>query len=203
MALYKDKVIIIKSVNFGEADKILTVFGEHHGKFPLIAKGIRKIASKNRGNMQTLSLSNISFVRNSGMGVLTETELIKSSEYPRECFKNIKRILFLLYKLIDEDQKEPIIFKELIKVLDNCFSDEIVNRFRMFFLFKMGFIADYKKCSICGKLAVKESDFIKKDTLEIVCSDCANLRDKLVPLNLSKSEMLVVLDNFVEFVVSA
>jgi DNA repair protein RecO (recombination protein O) len=73
MSIFKDEVVVIKSVNFKEADKILFVYGKNFGKFPLVAKGIRKIESMNRGNMQTLSVSNISFYKNQGMAVLTES----------------------------------------------------------------------------------------------------------------------------------
>jgi len=197
MSIFKDKVVILRSVNFGEADKILTVFGEKHGKISLIAKGIRKIASKNRGNMQTLSVSNISFFRNSGMGVLTETQLITPSDYPLKCFKNIERVLFLLYKLIDEDEKDELIFKELLKVLDSNFSDEMVNRFRMFFLWRAGFIGDYRFCSKCKKSVKKESDFIKNDTLEMFCGGCIGRKEDVIKLDSSQKTMMLVIDNFV------
>ena len=44
----RDIVTVIKSVNYSEADKILTVFGRELGKFTLFAKSMRKINSKNR-----------------------------------------------------------------------------------------------------------------------------------------------------------
>ena len=72
----RDIVTVIKSVNYSEADKILTVFGKNSGKFTLFAKGIRKINSKNRGNMQTLSTSSISYYEGRGMPLLTESKLI-------------------------------------------------------------------------------------------------------------------------------
>jgi len=37
----RDTVTVIKSINYSEADKILTVFGREFGKFSLFAKGIR------------------------------------------------------------------------------------------------------------------------------------------------------------------
>ena len=41
----KDIVTVIKSVNYSEADKVLTIFGREYGKFAVFAKGIRKINS--------------------------------------------------------------------------------------------------------------------------------------------------------------
>ncbi|HRY22702.1 MAG TPA: DNA repair protein RecO, partial [Candidatus Dojkabacteria bacterium] len=94
----KDLVTVIKSVNYSEADKILTVFGKHSGKFTLFARSIRKINSKNRGNMQTLSTSEISFYEGRGMPLLTESQLVRSVDTEHLNVENIRRILFMLNK---------------------------------------------------------------------------------------------------------
>jgi DNA repair protein RecO (recombination protein O) len=90
----KDTIIIIKSVNYSEADKVLTVFGKLNGKFALFAKGIRKINSKNRGNMQTLCISDISFYEGKGLPVLTESQLIYSpdTDVLKNKTENLKRV---------------------------------------------------------------------------------------------------------------
>ncbi|MDD4382409.1 MAG: DNA repair protein RecO, partial [Candidatus Dojkabacteria bacterium] len=85
----KDIVTIIKSINYSEADKILTVFGREYGKFSLFAKGIRKINSKNRGNMQTLCTSNIAFYQGKGMPVLTESQLVRTLDLDKLNVKNV------------------------------------------------------------------------------------------------------------------
>ena len=87
----KDTVTVIKSVNYSEADKILTVFGKHVGKFAVFARGIRKINSKNRGNMQTLSTSKIEFYEGKGLPLLTESQLVLSC-YPKDLKDNMHKI---------------------------------------------------------------------------------------------------------------
>ena len=98
----KDTVIVLKSVNYSEADKVLTVLGKYLGKFALFAKGIRKINSRNRGNMQTLSISDISFYEGKGLPVLTESQLVYSSDV--DILKNrgsdIKRVLDMINTVI-------------------------------------------------------------------------------------------------------
>ena len=82
----KDTVIVLKSVNYSEADKVLTVLGKYTGKFSLFAKGIRKINSKNRGNMQTLSISDISFYEGRGLHKKKYPKYLMSAYYLCSCY---------------------------------------------------------------------------------------------------------------------
>ena len=60
---YKTEGIILKRINFGEADRILTSYTKHFGKISLLAKGVRKITSRKGGNIelfnQTVLFSNL------------------------------------------------------------------------------------------------------------------------------------------------
>ena len=47
MKFIETKGLIIKKVDFGEGDRIITVFSENFGKIDLLVRGIRK--SKKRG----------------------------------------------------------------------------------------------------------------------------------------------------------
>ncbi len=169
MPVFKDEVIVIKSINYKEADKIITVIGKNFGKFPIIAKGIRKIESKNRGNIQTLSISQISFYRNRGMGVLLETKNIFSPNYSSSNLKGIERILSLLNRCVEEGDDSCDFYNKLDFVVRNEFRDEDVNKFRLFFLKNMGLLA-YDSCSKCGTCDCVE--YVNLESFEIFCKKC-------------------------------
>ncbi len=169
MPVFKDEVIVIKSINYGEADKILTVFGKNFGKFPLIAKGIRKIESKNRGNIQTLSASKITFYRNRGMGVLLETKSIFSPDYSSSNLKGIERVLTLLNKFVEEGDTSCDFYPKLYFILKNGFKEEDVNKFRLIFLKNIGLLS-YNSCTKCG---ITESvEYVNLENFEIFCKKC-------------------------------
>ena len=98
----RDTVIVLKSINYSEADRVLTVFGKYTGKFTLFAKGIRKINSKNRGNIQTLNVCDISFYEGKGLPLLTESQLIYSpdTDILKNRIEDIKRVLDILGKIL-------------------------------------------------------------------------------------------------------
>ena len=52
MFQYKDYGIILKAINFGEADKLLTILTKSKGKIRAIAKGIRRARAKFSGSLE-------------------------------------------------------------------------------------------------------------------------------------------------------
>lgn len=168
----KDVVTVIRSVNYSEADKVLTVFGRELGKFSLFAKGIRKINSKNRGNMQTLSTSEISFYEGKGLPFLTESQLIYMPDLDASKFevKNIERILFLLNKFLQEYDPYPHLFDALQSVLKQGMKTDVVNKLRIKFLKEMGFLQDFSLCSLCK--GSKDLKYLDTNSFALVCKNC-------------------------------
>lgn len=196
----KDSVVVIKSINYSEADKVLVVFGKNFGKYSIFAKGIRKIESKNRGNMQTLWTSNISFYEGKGMPVLTESELVNSIDYDSNSLdiKNAERILFLLNHLLEEYDPYPDVYDLLQSVLNKQLSLESVNKFRIKFLKEAGFLQDWSVCHKCGNKDVKYIDF---NNFALICENCYSNKDKLEKIgkDLYRSESFAkVLDRYVK-----
>ena len=44
--LYRDEGVVLRAIKLGEADRIVTIFTQGHGKVRAVAKGIRKTTSK-------------------------------------------------------------------------------------------------------------------------------------------------------------
>lgn len=168
----KDIVTVIKSVNYSEADKVLTVFGKNLGKFAIFAKSIRKINSKNRGNMQTLCTSEISFYEGKGLPVLTESQLIHSpnTDVLKNRVENLNRVLVMLNRILAEYDSNEKVFEMLQSVLKKDFNTESVNKFRVLFLKEMGFLQDFSRCNICGK--EKNLKYIDVSNFALLCKNC-------------------------------
>ena len=49
---YKTEAIVLKRTNFGEADRLVTVFSQPRGKLVLLAKGIRRLTSRKKGHLE-------------------------------------------------------------------------------------------------------------------------------------------------------
>jgi recombinational DNA repair protein (RecF pathway) len=69
--------IILKRINFGEADRVLTVLTKNLGKISDIARGVRKITSRRAGNVELLNIVKLGLFKGKGY-TLTEAESIET-----------------------------------------------------------------------------------------------------------------------------
>jgi len=200
----KDTVFVLKSVNYSEADKVLTVFGKHLGKFALFAKSIRKINSKNRGNMQTLNSCNISLYEGKGLPILTESELVYSpdTEILKRRIDEINKVLYMVNKILQEYDPNKKVFDMLLSISKKNFDIESVNKFRMIFLKEMGFLPDFSECSGCGS---KENlEYIDLSSFALLCKNCYSKAGKGYELEdnvYSEDRFTKALDRYVKKVI--
>lgn len=71
--------IILRRLDYGEADRIITFLTSDYGKIRAIAKGVRKQKSKLAGGIELFSISEIHFIKGRGdIDTLVSTRLIKN-----------------------------------------------------------------------------------------------------------------------------
>lgn len=70
--------IVLARIDYGEADRIITLLTPDQGKLRLMARGVRKAKSKLAGGIELFSVSQITFIRGKGdIGTLISTRLVK------------------------------------------------------------------------------------------------------------------------------
>jgi DNA repair protein RecO (recombination protein O) len=103
MKPYTTQGIILTRLNYGEADRIITVLTPDHGKVRMIARGVRKIKSKLAGGIELFSVSHLTLVKGRGeLQTLTASRLSKH------------------YNHIVEDLDRTMIGYELIRQLNKA-----------------------------------------------------------------------------------
>lgn len=101
------KGIVIGRVDYGEADRIVTMLTPDVGKLSLMAKGVRRVKSKLAGGIELFSISEITYMPGrSGMGRLVSTRL------------NVH------YGVITQDIDRTMLGYELIKLLHKVTEEE-------------------------------------------------------------------------------
>ncbi|HUS59874.1 MAG TPA: DNA repair protein RecO [Nevskiaceae bacterium] len=113
---YKTEGVILKRINFGEADKILTIYSKHYGKIKALAKGVRKITSRKGGNVELFNQVIIFLARGRNLDILTEVQVLNSF---KEWRKNLSKVGTAYYfcelvdKLTPEGQPNQAVFRLL------------------------------------------------------------------------------------------
>lgn len=121
MNSYRTEGVILKRTNFGEADKILTVFSKHFGKISIIAKGIRKTSSRKGGNLELFNQVKIFLAKGKNLDIVTEVELINPFKSWRKDLKKVA-VAYRLCELADKLTAEKVESEEVYEILVNYLS---------------------------------------------------------------------------------
>lgn len=120
MRTYKTEGIIIKRRNFGEADRILTVFTKRLGKIQIKAVGVRRITSRRSPHVELLNLSALTLHKGKFLPILTEAQTIEDFSSIKD---NLTKVGFAYHicELVDglcpENQENGRVFDLLSEVL--------------------------------------------------------------------------------------
>ena len=124
MRNFKTEGFVIKRRNFGEADRILTIFSKHYGKMQAKAPGVRKITSKRSPHIELLNLSVFTLYRSSRstLSIVTEASTLKNFSDLKSDLKKIGFSFYiceLLNNLCAENQENNKVFSLLKNTLVN------------------------------------------------------------------------------------
>ena len=84
MAVYKSKGIVLRSIRYGEADRILDLYTNDAGLVSGIAKGIRRTRSRFGGRLEPLSCVDFMAYRGRNLDTITQAEVLRSFHGVRE-----------------------------------------------------------------------------------------------------------------------
>lgn len=156
MTQYQTKAILLAVRNWGEADKMVTLFSREYGKISAIAYGARRTKSHLAGGMQTFMQIDVSLTPGKGLDYIKQYEMINTFRSMRESLTSMAYgafIVELTAELCPERQPEPLVFD----LLENVFTLFSVRNPRVVVLAGAwqlmaltGFFPEYKNCTICG-----------------------------------------------------
>lgn len=118
---YKTEGIILKRTDFGEADRILTIYTKHYGKIKALAKGVRKIASRKGGNVELFNHVSLFLAQGKNLDIVSEAEVINPFKSWRKDLKKIGLAFYfceLVDKLTPEAQANQVVFELLREYLE-------------------------------------------------------------------------------------
>src|SRR6478672_4221729 len=82
---YKTEAVVLRSIRFGEADRVLHLYTSERGRIGAVAKGVRKTKSRFGGRLEPLSHVELMLHEGSGeLQTITGVELLRSHHETRE-----------------------------------------------------------------------------------------------------------------------
>lgn len=125
------QVIILKTVDYQESSKIITVLSKEHGKIALIARGVKKPKSKLSGLIDLGNILDVVYYYKSTRGVqsLTEASIFYSNHNFRIDFERASILyaaLELVGQLVHENEVNETVFSFLSKFIQWIGEEEAI-----------------------------------------------------------------------------
>ena len=181
--------------NFGEADRILTIYTKDFGKISAIAKGVRRPRSKKGGHVELGNWCKLFLARGKNLDLLTEVETKKAfgpDNFTSAKANKIYHLLELVDSLTQNEQKNPKVFFLLLEFLneiskENNF-DLISSVFKVKLLSELGF---FSAKTLRGSKSQKFLEDLENDNFE-------NLQKRVKLDKGSYLKLLAFLDSMIE-----
>lgn len=187
--------IILARRNFGEADRILTIYTKDYGKISAIAKGVRRPKSKKGGHVELGSWCKLFVAKGKNLDLLTEVETKKAfgiDNFTSAKANKIYHLLELVDSLTQNEQKNKNVFFLLLKFLNEILKennfDLISSVFKVKLLAELGF---FSAKSLKGSKSQKFLEDLENENFE-------NLQKKVKLDKENYLKLLAFLDSIIE-----
>src|SRR3989344_5965525 len=120
--VYKTEGVVLKYRNYGEADRIVTLFTKHYGKLTAIAKGVRKITYHRSGSLEPGMHVILLLAKGHGWDVITQVHVYQGYVNLRSNLTRItqlNQILEIIDSLTAEHQEHELVYQSFIQLLHN------------------------------------------------------------------------------------
>jgi DNA repair protein RecO (recombination protein O) len=114
------EAVVLRRVDFGEADRVLVLFTRERGKMPVVAKGIRRMSSRMAGHLELFTRSELMLAKGANLDVVTQAETRDSYRAVREDLTRTSTA-FLIVELTDALTEEDVEHPELFELLTATF----------------------------------------------------------------------------------
>jgi DNA repair protein RecO (recombination protein O) len=201
---YKTEAVVLRSLRFGEADRVLHVYTHARGRVGVVAKGIRKTKSRFGGRLEPLSHVELMLHQGSGeLQTVTGAALVRSHHTAREQPYRLGVGLLgaeAMLRLFTEQEANERAFQALVRFLDLL--DEVEPRtgrpaldplalsFQLKLLWLSGYLPHLTSCADCGAHGEQLVGYSPKAG-GAVCRNCADGALGLSPAGIAGIESLL------------
>lgn len=183
------KGIVLKEVNTGEADKIITVLTAEEGKISIAAKNARRPKNSLSSGTQLLCYTDYMLFKGKELYNLSSCEVIESNYEIRNDIVKLtycSHILDLILDNVQEGDPSESILQLLLNTLyviskTNRSLELIIRVFELRLMSLLGYEPQVDSCIICNKNDDSNMYFDFNNS-GLVCSDCINSKEKVISL---------------------
>ena len=187
---YRTRAVILRRRNYGDADRILTVYTPSFGKRFLIAKGARKTASRKAGHLELFNHASLLVAQARTWDIITESVTVESYRCLRADLDSISQAAYIC-ELVDafggeDDENRPLwdLLLFSLRELDANTEDValLLRWFELKLLALMGFQLQLFDCLGCGEGLRAVRNFLHLQAGGVYCPGCGQTLKNAEPI---------------------
>ncbi|SDN43294.1 DNA repair protein RecO [Alkalicoccus daliensis] len=185
--LNKVEGIVLRTTDYGETHKIITVYTEELGKVALMARGAKKPKSRFAAACQPYVQAVFVFNQSRGMGSLSSADIVNSFRYIRSDLMKTAYASYaveLLDKLTEDREPNPPLYDLLsdifLRMNDEGEEEILIRIFETKMLYTTGAAPVLHACVNCGNM--EEPLRFSLSHAGVLCRDCIHLDKYPLPV---------------------
>jgi len=177
--LYRTPAVILKRMDLGEADRIVTLFSRDEGKIRAVAKGSRRTMSRSAGHLEPFTLSDVLFAVGRELDVISQADTLEAFRAVRENLELTTHAYYLaeVVDLLTEDRMENrAVFDTLVDGLHNLAAASDVKLVLIVFHVKLlealGYRPELRECVTCRAAIEPDRNHFSALLGGVLCARC-------------------------------
>jgi DNA repair protein RecO (recombination protein O) len=177
---FRVEAVVLRHTDYGEADRILTLYARQLGKTRAIVKGARKITSRKAGHLEPFSHVRLQLAKGHDMPLVTQADTVETYLALREDLELTGQASYVIELLdrftYDDGIENPIVFALLTDTLGRLASGIdpwlAIRYYEMRLLDNLGFRPKLFECAQAGQEILAEDQFFSFAAGGVVCPSC-------------------------------
>jgi len=195
---FRVEAVVLRHSDYGEADRLLTLYTRQLGKTRAIAKGARKIASRKAGHIEPFTHVRLQLAKGRDMLILTQAETVDAYQPLREDLILTSQASYVL-ELLDrftyqDDTENSAIFRLLTETLSRLASKAdpwlVIRYYEMRLLDQLGFRPQLVECANCRRVVLPEDQFFSFSAGGVICPRCGQGLRNVTPISVETLKYL-------------
>jgi len=173
--------VVLRHSDYGEADRMLTLYTHQLGKARAIAKGARKMASRKAGHIEPFTHVKLQLAKGRGdILIVTQAETVDAYLSLRDDLVLTSHASYMLelldrFTYVDETENSSI-FRLLTDSLSRLASSHdpwlVIRYYEIRLLDHLGFRPQLFECTNCGREIKAEDQFFSFSAGGVICPRC-------------------------------
>jgi DNA repair protein RecO (recombination protein O) len=177
--VYRTEAVVLRHSDFGEADRLLTVYTPYMGKLRLLAKGVRKPTSRKAGHLESFTRTQLLIARGRNLDIITQAEIIEPYVALRQDLWRLSHAYYvaeLVDRFSEEQSENHPLYRLLCDVLGwICDSSDLALTMRFFELHMLslvGYRPQLFDCPGCNARLEPVTNFFSAEAGGALCPRC-------------------------------